>query len=154
MPLPELPSDRTTLGEITLEHVKAASLSFPAATSTTVDGMHPRHFALLCPLGLRVVALLLMIIESSGVLPAQVALLTVVLIPKGPGKKGWRPIMIFAAIYRLWGRVRADEARKWLDQHDRLYIASGRGRAPEDAVWRRALEAENRCCGELPGIWG
>ncbi len=42
------PSDLEALPRITAEDVRKAALTFPRRTSSTYDGIHPRHFSLLC----------------------------------------------------------------------------------------------------------
>ena len=42
---------------------------------------------------------------------------------------GFRPIALFAAVYRLWVRCRSIEAKAWSLAHDRPYFACGAARS-------------------------
>ena len=134
--------DRACIGRIPPDKIVEASLSFPVDTSQSLDGFHVRHFALLPMAGLVALSGLMMILEMLGVLPKQVALLIVALIPKGVGKSGMRPIVLFSSFYRLWAKCRKEEADRWFVLHDRPYFACGKGRSSEDVVWRQAVKAE------------
>ncbi len=46
------------------------------------------------------------------------------------------------SLYRLWNRARRPLTSKWEDDNDRPYIAAGKGRGPQDAVWRQAASSE------------
>ncbi len=52
-----------------------------------------------------------------------------------------RPIALFAAMYRLWGKCRRPVADQWEAAHDRAFFAMGTGRIATDAVWRAAVNA-------------
>ena len=134
--------DRRTLGLIPTDDILAAARSFPIDTSMSVDGFHGRHFGMLSQPGLVVLAMLMMLMEMLGVLPRQVNLLIVAMIPKGIGKAGKRPIVVFSTLYRLWAKCRYDAATRWLRGNDRPFFACGKGRSAEDVVWRQALKAE------------
>ena len=44
--------------------------------------------------------------EIVGCLPKQLGFLLAILIPKGLGKAGYRPIFLFTALYKVWARAR------------------------------------------------
>ena len=67
-----------------------------------MDGVHPRHFKLISPEGRRVCSAIFTAMELVARLPMQASWLTMCLIPKGPGKAGYRPIVLFAGIWRLY----------------------------------------------------
>jgi hypothetical protein len=89
---------------------------------------------------LEVLADIILVVEYLGVLPAQLGLTVMPLIGKVRG--GHRAIATLVSLYRLWTRLRRDEARKWEMEHDRSWMAAGKGRGPHDAVWRQAARAE------------
>ena len=49
--------------------------------------------------------------EAEGRWPDRLKLIHVVFLPKPDG--GWRPIMIDAALYRMWARVRLHYVNQW-----------------------------------------
>ncbi len=46
------------------------------------------------------------------------------------------------SLYRIWGKVRADDVRDWKRKWARSYFAAGPGKSAESAAWRAALRAE------------
>ena len=129
------------LGCVEPDAIRTASKRFRETTATSIDGLHVRHFSLLCDTGLRVLSVLFLAMEASGKIPAQVRALLVILLPKPTG--GTRPIDLFPAVMRLWGRCRRSVAEAWESAHDRDYIAAGRDRSATDATWRAAARAES-----------
>ena len=74
----------------TPDEIRAASRCFPRGTSSTVEGFHVSHFALLPDAALRAWSLLWAAIERAGLLPGQVGQVVIPHIPKPDG--GLRPI--------------------------------------------------------------
>eukprot|EP00959_Pyramimonas_sp_CCMP1952_P338173 7081983-Pyramimonas_sp.AAC.1 len=80
------------------------------------------------------------LIESLGVLPPQISVALLALLPKPSG--GYRPIGVFCSWYRVWGRLRRPMALHWEQQHPRRYWAAGRHRGAADVVWRQSVQSE------------
>ena len=53
---------------------------------------------------LQAVAVLMRVILAAGAAPAQVALVSVPLVPK-PSSEGLRPVGVFSALYRVMGSI-------------------------------------------------
>ena len=87
--LEDAASDRTA------EMLRTASLVFTHSSSSTYDGIHPRHFVLLSEEALEVLASISNTCERLGEWPGSVRAVTVALIPKARG--GTRPICLFSA---------------------------------------------------------
>ena len=85
------------------QHLIAASLSFKLQTSSR-DGFHPRHFALLPHCALVILCRLFNCFENCGVIPAQMGGALVALIPKPQG--GDRPIGLLQGATRLYYKAR------------------------------------------------
>ena len=81
--------------------------------------------------------------EFLGAWPSASRMIIFAMLPKPAG--GFRPIVLFPSLYRLWTKVRVCFATDWMARHDRPYIACGPGRSPEQVVWRRAIQHE-ACC--------
>ena len=122
------------------EEIRSAALGFKATTAMSVDGFHVRHLALLSDDALEVLARLVHAMESVGRVPPQLRTVMVILLEKPAG--GFRPIGIFSAVYRVWGKARRPYCVEWEAKNQRDYYASGKGKSPTDAVWRQALLAE------------
>ena len=86
------------------------------------------------------VAKIFLIMESIARLPSQVQSIPFVLIAKEKG--GFRPIALFVGLCRVWAKSRRPVTSLWQARHDRPYFACGKGRAPQDCVWRQALRSE------------
>ncbi len=89
---------------------------------------------------LRALAILLAAVEASAIWPRQVSLVVAVLIPKAKG--GYRPIGLAPAVYRLWAKIRREEADAWEKSHFRSYFSATKGGGPVDAMWRLAAGNE------------
>ena len=87
--LEDAASDRTA------EMLRTASLVFTHSSSSTYDGIHPRHFVLLSEEALEVLASISNTCERMEEWPDSVLAVTVALIPKARG--GTRPICLFSA---------------------------------------------------------
>ncbi len=139
MPWHEVP-ERVAYPRATPAELRAASLSFKEATSVAFDGIAMRHYSHLSDDSLQVLADIILIIEYLGHLPRQLRFTVMPMIAKPRG--GHRAIASLVGLYRLWTRLRREEARNWEAANDRPYFAAGKGRGPQDAVWRQAARAE------------
>ena len=117
---------------ITADMVRDAAKSFAPSTSSTYDGLHPRHLSLISDKSLKTVASFLNLVEDIGEWPEGIAAVVAVLIPKPKG--GVRPIGMFAGLYRVWARTRRAEAAKWERQHDHPAFAAKEGNGALDTV--------------------
>ena len=61
--------DRASLPRLLPDQLDAAARRFSSSTSSTIDGWHPRHFALLTRPGLSVLGMLLQSCEAAGFFP-------------------------------------------------------------------------------------
>ena len=131
---------RRLLPRPSIDQVRAASKKFPRRTGLGVDQWHPRHFELLSGDTLDAWVSLMMAAEIHGHIPTIMNLLTIVFIPKAA--TGVRPIGLFTASLRLWGRLRRSIADQWEQEHQREYFWGGKGKSVENCVWRQALASE------------
>ncbi len=131
---------RSAFPRATPAQLREASLTFKERTLVAFDGVAMRHYALLSDEALETLADILLVVEYLGHLPGQLRFTVMPLIAKARG--GHRAIASLVSLYRLWSRLRREEARKWEAAHDRPYLAAGKGRGPQDAVWRQAARAE------------
>ena len=120
--------------------LRAASLTFKAATATQAGGLHPRHIAMLPDEGVQAFCNLLRSVELLGAWPMQVSLVLTVLLPKPKG--GWRGIGLYPAFHRVYTRARRPVAKQWEQLHKRPFFAAAAGQGPEQVVWRQSLRAE------------
>ncbi len=124
----------------TPEEIRAASRSFSHRTAVTFDGFAMRHYELMSDDALSLVADHVEIMERSGEMPPQLAMVPMPMLEKPRG--GHRAIANFASLYRLWTRLRREVVRQWEHSNEREYFAAGKGRSPHDTVWRQAARAE------------
>ena len=122
-----VPQERLPLPRMSARNLKEVALTFPATTSGSIDGFHPRTLGLLPDEGLEVLAAILQAIEGLGLYPSQQMFLVIQMLGKPKG--GYRPIVMFSAIARLWERARRREARAWLASMARPYWAFCRSRS-------------------------
>ncbi len=139
MPWHEVP-ERVAYPRATPSELRAASLTFKETTLVAFDGIAMRHYSHLSDASLQVLADIILIIEYLGHLPRQLRFTVMPMIAKARG--GHRAIASLVGLYRLWTRLRREEARKWEAANDRPYFAAGKGRGPQDAVWRQAARSE------------
>ena len=133
--------NRDALPRASPAEIEAAACTFPERTCHGAsDGLHPRHWALIEDEGRTATAILFEALETLGIPPEQLQQLLVTLIDKPAG--GFRPIVLFAPLQRLWTRVRRKYAVEWMTANDRPYWASGKGQSPEDNVWRQSVRDE------------
>ena len=86
-----------------------AARSFSALTGLGADRLAPRAVLRLSPQARAALCRILTFCEAVGSWGRNLIVL-IVLLPKPDG--GLRPIGLFAAIIRLWGRARAEVARR------------------------------------------
>ena len=115
-------TDGDRLRAITSDDIAQASRTFKNGTSSTFDGLHPRHFSMLSPGGRQATAELLEFCEHTGEWPKGIDEVVISLIPKATG--GTRPIGLFSGLYRLWTRVRRVEASEWEQKNSRDFFAA------------------------------
>ncbi len=132
--------ERVAFPRATPAEFRAASMTFKEATLVAYDGVAMRHYALLSDGSLEVLADIVLVIEYLGHLPRQLRFAVMPLIAKARG--GHRGIASLVGLYRLWARLRREATRAWEAANDRPYFAAGKGRGPQDAVWRQAARAE------------
>ena len=130
----------TPLPRLSPKILRAAAKTFSPRTSSTFDGMHPRHFSALSDEALATLALLLEAAEEMGRWPPCISAVVTALIPKARG--GVRPIGLFSGAYRLWARARRPEAAEWERRHHRQFFAAREGNGALDAVWTQAMRNE------------
>ena len=124
-----------------VEQIRAASLTFPVSTAIQVDGFHPRHFSLLGDCALHSLGALFAIVDCTGILPPQVAQITMPMLPKKSG--GHRLIGLYAGFYRLWARIWVPVVGAWeRGWCDLPWMAACRNRCPTDVVFRSEIRAQ------------
>ena len=128
------------LRRLTADVLRAAARTFSPKTSSTFDGLHPRHFDALSDEALSTLALLLEAFEETGRWPPCISSVVTALIPKAKG--GVRPIGLFSGAYRIWARARRPEAAEWERKNHREFFAAREGNGALDAVWTQALRNE------------
>ena len=118
----------------------ASSCKFSANT-VAVNGVHPRHIALLDPAALEFLANVLDFAEALGGLPRCISDVMVALLKKVTG--GFRPIGWFQSLFRIWLRARAPLVKLWEREcTGGLGFAADKGGSAVDVVWRHACAAE------------
>ena len=121
--------------ELLAAHVlRSAAKTFRVGT-TVVDHWHVRSFGLLSDQGLDSLALMMGVWECGGDFPSPMRLVITKLIPKPTG--GRRPIGLFGAVVRLWGRARGRDTMIWQRRRaDDPIVNMQPGRRIGDAAWR------------------
>ncbi len=132
--------DRQALPRLGPEELREASLMFKKGTATAYDGIHCRHYALLCDKSLAVLGTILEACELLGNLPKQARLVVTPLLEKPKG--GFRPVAIYVSLYRLWAKARRGAAADWEATHARPYFSSAKGNGPLDTTWRQGVRQE------------
>ena len=133
-------TDLGALPQLEVEELRVASRSFPAGTTFSYDGFHPRAFRLLPDVALRALSWLYVLVEALGRFPVQVDLTQYVFV--GKPKWGRRVIAIYTGPFRLWERARYPHARSWEQTNERAFFAAGAGGGAEATVWRQSVTAE------------
>ncbi len=124
----------------TVQRLRTVLKSFLAGTGLAWDAIHPMALDRLSDRRLEQFIGLFMDAERRGEWPSSMALVTIVLLPKGDG--GYRPIGLFPAVIRIWIRMRRDMTREWEVANDRDFIHSGPNRGAHVAAWKQASWAE------------
>ena len=119
------------------ERVQAASRTFKQNTTTSLDGIHPKHIGMLCDYSAHVTALLYAAMEAAGMLPAQVQFLTFRLIPKPSGGHKW--VLGQSAFFRVWEETKKEYCQEYV-RNDRTYWGIGHYRSPEMLVFIEAAK--------------
>ncbi len=133
-------AERQALPRLTPGDLREASGSFKRRTAVAHDGFHMRHFAQMSDGALCALAAILEACELLGAMPRQCRLVTAPLLEKPRG--GYRPICIYASLYRLWAKARQPVAAEWEDRHPRAYLSAAAGNGPADTAWRQAVRQE------------
>ncbi len=140
--------DDTELPAMDAAHLRATANTFAAGTSTTYDGLHPRHIGRLSDGALDTLGIILAAVERSGAWPRQISLIVATLLPKPAG--GFRPIGLAPAVYRLWSKARRTTTDEWERRHTRPFFAACSGNGPIDTLWRMAARQEaSVACDEV-----
>ncbi len=135
---------REALPRISPSEFREASRSFKKTTAVAYDGIHCRHYSLLCDEALETLGALLETCELLGTLPKQSRLVVTPLLEKPKG--GFRPIAIYVSLYRLWAKTRRGAAVAWEASHSRSYFSSSKGNGPCDTTWRQGVRQEAQLC--------
>ena len=112
--------------------VRSAAKSFPERTGLSGDGWHPRHFAHLSNDSLHCWVEVMYAAELMGKIPDIFHFLMVVFIPKPLG--GVRPIGLFTASLRLWGRIRRPVARAMGSKQQPRVLLGWPGQSPRSSA--------------------
>jgi hypothetical protein len=106
-----LPAPTTELPALTIDDITRAAARFKRGTAVP-DGWHPGHFGRLANTAdIQKFIDVLHICESAGRLPPSAKAAVVKMIPKPRG--GHRPIALFKAMFRLWGKARTKLLAGW-----------------------------------------
>jgi hypothetical protein len=92
--------DREALPRLWPSDLRTASGLFKKSTATAYDGIHCRHYALLCEDSLTALGTILEACERLGNFPKQARLVVTPLLEKPKG--GFRPVAVYVSLYRLW----------------------------------------------------
>ena len=143
LPLLQLPLEERALpGPLPdPEEFRGLIRSYRWSTAIGCDHWAPRSLAMLSDQLIKDLVELCAAMILHGVMPTQLSLLLVVLIPKTEG--GERPIGIFPTVLRLLDRwYRWSYGAQWLKRQPSRGFFGARGSTVEDAVWRQGLLAE------------
>ncbi len=133
---------RQALPRLSASELREASRLFKKRTAVAYDGIHCRHYSLLCDGALEALGAILEACELLGNLPRQARLVVTPLLEKPKG--GFRPIAIYVSLYRLWAKARRDVAARWEASNARPFFSSSRGNGPLDTTWRQGVRQEAR----------
>ncbi len=134
--------ERAALPRLSPSRLREASLLFKKGTAIAYDGVHCRHYSLLCDEALETLGTILEVCELLGTFPKQCRLVLTPLLEKPKG--GYRPVAIYVSLYRLWTKARRDVAATWEAAHQRPYFSASKGNGPADTTWRQAVRQEAR----------
>ncbi len=125
------------LKPVTAKDIRGAALKLRTGTSD-IEGMGPRHIALLSEDALEVLAGMMWISEFGRCYPRIMEQVVVKLLAKKDG--GSRPIMLFRSVFRVNCKARKGMVTKW-----EIEVASGKafnnapGRRIGDSIYRAAI---------------
>jgi hypothetical protein len=103
--------DGQTLPAIRLADISRITTKFKSNTAVP-DGWHPSHFArMTCEQDLQRFATMLNLIEAARRMPEAVKPCMIKMLPKPRG--GHRPIALFRALFRAWGKIRTPLLAQW-----------------------------------------
>ena len=122
------------------EDLRRAAISFSHGTSCSLDGLHPRHPALLCDAALTTLSNIIVAIEALGMPPPQLCYMSFPLVDKPGG--GHRAILSQPALVRNWEKLRKPFAQDYVQSHDRPYWGLGKSRCPESIIYTQAARIE------------
>ncbi len=134
--------ERDALPRLLPSQLREASKSFKKGTAIAYDGVHVRHYSMLCDGALEVLGAILETCELLGTLPKQCRLVVTPLLEKPKG--GFRPVSIYVSLYRLWTKARKHVTAEWEAAHPRAYFSAAKGNGPVDTTWRQAVRQEAR----------
>ena len=112
---------------------------FKRGTGLGCDLIHPFWIAYCSDDLISALALLMLAVEQTGILPDPFWI-KIFLARKLSG--GWRPIGLLPTFIRVWEAVREGQVQEWASKNSRDYTWAGKGRSAEGAVWLQALDAE------------
>lgn len=132
--------DRDSFPTATVPEVRRASHSFASQTAKSLDGLHPRHLAMLRDERLATLAACSDAWKAAGLSPTQLwwMLLRQLEKPKG----GYRPVLMCAGPIRGWEHLRMPQLEPFAKSSDKPHRDMGKGRSPEDAVWALAMKVK------------
>jgi len=135
------PSKSDPLPPLRPADLRRSAASFPVGTGVSGENVAPRALERLSDRLLAALCAILMACELLGAWPTMINLVLIVLLPKTDG--GRRPIGLFPAVIRVWGRARRNMAQRWEAAHaiPGIYGCSGMG--AQRAAWQCAFRAEN-----------
>ena len=122
---------------MTAKTLREVARTFHETTAGSIDGFHPRGLALMK--AWRRWQLCYKRWKGLGLYPSQQMFLVVQMLPKPKG--GFRPIVWFGAVARVWERARRREAAAWMASMTRPYWAFTAGAGAELTVWRQQIKA-------------
>ena len=125
------------------DQLRAAARAF-STTTTTPEGWHPRHFLHLTDFQLQPLCYIFKAWELMGRFELPDHALLIRMIPKMDG--GIRPIGLFPALPRLWGKATQPILQDWVSRYAAdHFVNMAKGRPVGDATWRhKALSTLDR----------
>ena len=148
--------DDILLPPISGEDVKSAVKTFSHKTSSTYDGMHPKHYGLVGDDALNLFARFFMCVERHGNFPRVLQAMYAGMIPKAAKEKGprvraaFRGIHVGPSMYRVWGKARQGIAREWESRHLMESLAHQKGTSILELVFFQGLVSEHAAHCERP----
>ena len=91
--------------------LRAVAKKVKANTGLGADQLHPRLLSVLSDEALEELDGLFRLAEQQGSWPSRWRVIHVVFLAKPEG--GWRPILSYCTLYRLWARARIQYVKEW-----------------------------------------